>query len=185
MRRWSRGSSPRRPQTAVRLAGLLRRGRGVPSMSPARSFVICRRARNHRAGPRRAARFISTPRISRLNGNGMSPGSTSALTSGRCSGSMTCSRSKMLGEFAQQLDYELVTFEALDGAGRGVYHTNVMMALGAQFAVVCGPAIAELSTATRSIHACARPGARSSRFRAPRCTRSRATSWSSRRPART
>ena len=50
----------------------------------------------------------------------------------------------VLGEFAQQLDYELVTFEALDGTGRAVYHTNVMMALGAQFAVVCGPAIAEL-----------------------------------------
>jgi hypothetical protein len=50
----------------------------------------------------------------------------------------------VLGEFAQQLDYELVTFEALDGAGRAVYHTNVMMALGAQFAVVCGPAIPEL-----------------------------------------
>jgi hypothetical protein len=51
----------------------------------------------------------------------------------------------VLGEFSQQLDYELVTFEALDGAGKAVYHTNVMMALGAQFAVVCGPAIAELN----------------------------------------
>jgi hypothetical protein len=50
----------------------------------------------------------------------------------------------VLGEFSQQLDYELVTFEALDGAGKAVYHTNVMMALGAQFAVVCGSAIAEL-----------------------------------------
>jgi hypothetical protein len=50
----------------------------------------------------------------------------------------------VLGEFAQQLDYELVTFEAVDGAGRAVYHTNVVMALGASFAVVCGPAITEL-----------------------------------------
>jgi len=50
----------------------------------------------------------------------------------------------VLGEFAQQLDYELVTFEAVDGAGRAVYHTNVMMALGEHFAVVCGPAITEL-----------------------------------------
>src|SRR5271170_282969 len=50
----------------------------------------------------------------------------------------------VLGEFAQQLDYELVTFEAVDGAGKSVYHTNVMMALGAHFAVVCGPAITEL-----------------------------------------
>jgi hypothetical protein len=49
----------------------------------------------------------------------------------------------VLGEFGQQLDYELVTFEAVDGAGRAVYHTNVMMALGARFAVVCGAAITE------------------------------------------
>jgi hypothetical protein len=50
----------------------------------------------------------------------------------------------VLGEFAQQLDYDLVTFEAVDGAGTPVYHTNVMMAIGAGFAVVCGASIAEL-----------------------------------------
>jgi hypothetical protein len=47
----------------------------------------------------------------------------------------------VLGEFAQQLDYELMTFEALDGAERAVYHTNVVMAIGAGFAVVCGDSI--------------------------------------------
>ena len=47
------------------------------------------------------------------------------------------------GEFAQQLDYELVTFEALDASGNPVYHTNVLMAIGARFAVVCGAAIAQ------------------------------------------
>ncbi len=47
----------------------------------------------------------------------------------------------VLGEFAQQLDYELVTFEALDGMGSAVYHTNVLMSIGARFAVVCGGAI--------------------------------------------
>ncbi|MGO9039501.1 MAG: citrulline utilization hydrolase CtlX [Steroidobacteraceae bacterium] len=47
----------------------------------------------------------------------------------------------VLGEFAQQLDYELVTFEALDGSGNAIYHTNVLMAIGARFAVVCGAAI--------------------------------------------
>jgi hypothetical protein len=50
----------------------------------------------------------------------------------------------VLGEFAQQLDYDLMTFEALDGAGRAVYHTNVLMAIGAGFAVVCGESIANL-----------------------------------------
>jgi hypothetical protein len=47
----------------------------------------------------------------------------------------------VLGEFAQQLDYELVTFEALDAAARPVYHTNVVMAVGTGFAVVCGATI--------------------------------------------
>jgi hypothetical protein len=50
----------------------------------------------------------------------------------------------VLGEFAQQLDYDLVTFEAVDATGKPVYHTNVMMAVGARFAVVCGASIAEL-----------------------------------------
>ena len=50
----------------------------------------------------------------------------------------------VLGEFAQLLDYDLMTFEALDGAGRAVYHTNVLMAIGAGFAVVCGESMANL-----------------------------------------
>ena len=49
----------------------------------------------------------------------------------------------VLGDFAQQLDYDVVTFEATDGAGRSVYHTNVMMAIGTGFAVVCGESIAD------------------------------------------
>ena len=47
----------------------------------------------------------------------------------------------VLGEFAQQLDYELVTFEAHDAPAVPIYHTNVLMAIGARFAVVCGEAI--------------------------------------------
>jgi hypothetical protein len=46
-----------------------------------------------------------------------------------------------LGDFAQQLDYDLVTFESADAAGKSVYHTNVMMAIGTAFAVVCGESI--------------------------------------------
>lgn len=49
----------------------------------------------------------------------------------------------VLGEFAQQLDYELVTFEALGASGNPVYHTNVLMAIGARFAAVCGAAITQ------------------------------------------
>ncbi len=52
----------------------------------------------------------------------------------------------VLGEFAQLLDYELVTFEAGDATGKPVYHTNVLMAIGARFAVVAGEAIAGPAT---------------------------------------
>src|SRR5580692_5870660 len=47
----------------------------------------------------------------------------------------------VLGEFAQLMNYELVTFESLDAERRPVYHTNVVMAVGSRFAVVCGEAI--------------------------------------------
>jgi hypothetical protein len=48
-----------------------------------------------------------------------------------------------LGDFAQQLDYEPLTFEAADAAGQPVYHTNVLMAVGSRFAVVCAAAISQ------------------------------------------
>ena len=51
----------------------------------------------------------------------------------------------VLGEFAQLLDYELVTFEAFDGGAQAVYHTNVLMALGARFAVIAAEAIVQPS----------------------------------------
>jgi hypothetical protein len=49
----------------------------------------------------------------------------------------------VLGEFAQLLDYRVVSFEALGGDGRPVYHTNVVMAVGSAFAVVCSNCIAD------------------------------------------
>jgi hypothetical protein len=49
----------------------------------------------------------------------------------------------VLGEFAQLLDYELVTFEGRDSTAEPVYHTNVVMAIGTRFAVVCGEAIVD------------------------------------------
>jgi len=49
----------------------------------------------------------------------------------------------VLGEFAQLLDYDLVTFDARDAAQRPVYHTNVVMAIGTRFAVVCGEVIVQ------------------------------------------
>jgi hypothetical protein len=53
----------------------------------------------------------------------------------------------VLGEFAQQLDYELMTFDAMDGAGAAIYHTNVLLAIGSGFAVVCSESIVEAQRA--------------------------------------
>ncbi len=47
----------------------------------------------------------------------------------------------VLGEFAQLLDYDLMTFDAADNGGRAIYHTNVLMAIGTGFAVICGDSI--------------------------------------------
>jgi hypothetical protein len=49
----------------------------------------------------------------------------------------------VLADFAQQADYEITAFDAVDSAGRPIYHTNVMMAIGSGFAVICADAIAD------------------------------------------
>jgi hypothetical protein len=48
---------------------------------------------------------------------------------------------EVVGDFAQQLDYEVVAFEAHDERGMAIYHTNVLMCVGTRFAVVCGECI--------------------------------------------
>src|SRR5688500_3111234 len=49
----------------------------------------------------------------------------------------------VLGDFAQQLDYDIVAFEAHDAGGAPIYHTNVLMSVGERFAAVCADAIRE------------------------------------------
>ena len=46
-----------------------------------------------------------------------------------------------LGDFAQQLDYEVLAFDAFDRDGAPVYHTNVLMSVGDGLAVICDAAI--------------------------------------------
>jgi hypothetical protein len=46
-----------------------------------------------------------------------------------------------LGDFAQRMDYEVVSFEAIDRNGVPIYHTNVLMNVGESLAVVCAEAI--------------------------------------------
>ena len=49
----------------------------------------------------------------------------------------------VLGDFAQQLDYDVVAFESTDAGGVAIYHTNVMMCVGTRFAAVCSASIRE------------------------------------------
>jgi len=46
-----------------------------------------------------------------------------------------------LGDFAQQMDYDVVSFFAVDRDGVAVYHTNVLMNVGEKMAVICDEAI--------------------------------------------
>ena len=46
-----------------------------------------------------------------------------------------------LGDFAQRMDYEVLAFEAVDRDSVPIYHTNVLMNVGEELAVICAEAI--------------------------------------------
>ncbi len=46
-----------------------------------------------------------------------------------------------LGDFAQRMDYEVISFDAVDRDGVPIYHTNVVMNVGEKLAVICDEAI--------------------------------------------
>ncbi len=46
-----------------------------------------------------------------------------------------------LGDFAQRMDYDVLTFDAADRDGVPIYHTNVLLSIGEELAVVCAEAI--------------------------------------------
>jgi hypothetical protein len=46
-----------------------------------------------------------------------------------------------LGDFAQRMDYDVLTFDAVDRDGIPLYHTNVLMSVGEDLAVICADAI--------------------------------------------
>ena len=46
-----------------------------------------------------------------------------------------------LAEFGRALDYEVIAFHAVDGLGRPIYHTNVVLSVGTRFAALCTSAI--------------------------------------------
>ena len=43
----------------------------------------------------------------------------------------------LLEEFCEWADYEKIQFDAVDATGQDIYHTNVMMAMGDDFVVIC------------------------------------------------
>ncbi len=56
--------------------------------------------------------------------------------------SQRCDR-ELLEQFATQIGYRAVTFQTQTSSGTPVYHTNVMMAVGEKFAVICDEVIPE------------------------------------------
>ena len=46
-----------------------------------------------------------------------------------------------VGDFAQRMDYTVVAFDACDREGVPIYHTNVLMNVGEELAVICDEAI--------------------------------------------
>ena len=48
---------------------------------------------------------------------------------------------EVLADFGQRLGYEIVAFEATDRDGVPIYHTNVMMSVGEDVAVICDKSI--------------------------------------------
>lgn len=58
-----------------------------------------------------------------------------------CRSPRTCD--KVLDDFCKELGYSPVVFEAVDQNGQQIYHTNVMMAVGTAYAIVCLDSIAD------------------------------------------
>jgi hypothetical protein len=46
-----------------------------------------------------------------------------------------------LADFAQRMGYDIVAFDAVDSNGIPIYHTNVLMNVGEEIAVICDAAI--------------------------------------------
>ena len=51
----------------------------------------------------------------------------------------------LLKRFAKEIGYSVFPFHAFDGRGAAIYHTNVMLSLGTNFAVVCFESITDLA----------------------------------------
>lgn len=58
---------------------------------------------------------------------------------------------KALAEFCARMNYDTVVFNATDKNGNPIYHTNVMMAVGNQLAVICLESITDKDTQNKVV----------------------------------
>ncbi|MGA9851478.1 MAG: arginine deiminase-related protein [Gammaproteobacteria bacterium] len=56
---------------------------------------------------------------------------------------------KLLREWAERLEYDVVSFHAVDSSGKPVYHTDVMMSMGDRFTLFCLASVPEVSERRR------------------------------------
>lgn len=59
---------------------------------------------------------------------------------------------RALADFARRLGYRVVAFDALGPDGRPAYHTNVLMAIGDGFSVICAAAIPDAGQRRAVLH---------------------------------
>ncbi|MDH4260247.1 MAG: arginine deiminase-related protein [Gammaproteobacteria bacterium] len=63
-----------------------------------------------------------------------------------------------LGDFASRLGYRVVSFNARGPGGQAIYHTNVLMAIGERFALMCPDAIPDPAERVTVLHALEQSG---------------------------
>lgn len=51
---------------------------------------------------------------------------------------------EVLEDFAEKMDYDYLLFDAKDSRGEEIYHTNVMMSIGSEIAIICLDAINDI-----------------------------------------
>ncbi len=56
---------------------------------------------------------------------------------------------EVLEDLCGKIDYKPLLFDAFDAGGTRIYHTNVMMSIGTEIAVICQDSIRDLSQRTR------------------------------------
>lgn len=66
---------------------------------------------------------------------------------------------EILAEFCRELDYEYIVFDSIDGEGRPIYHTNVMMCIAPKQVIICMDSI-KSEKEQKALRACFRSAGR-------------------------